>query len=99
MELIKFRGGSYSNIQLLATQEEELNRSLRHANNGCLRCGRRGRFAESCYAKTYSDGHPINDHCHRCGRAGHLASDCFAATDLEGILINQAPRRSSRALS
>lgn len=48
----RVRGGSYSTIQFTAEQQEALKRSLRHAGQKCLKCGRTGHIAVQCYART-----------------------------------------------
>jgi len=52
----KVRGGSYSNIKLTAAQRKSLESQLAHTNDRCARCGRKGHFIASCYAKTHHDG-------------------------------------------
>ena len=55
----KVRGGQYSNCQLSEAQEHELTRTIRHAANHCLQCGREGHYAKNCYARTDTSGRYI----------------------------------------
>lgn len=91
----KVRGGTYTSIILPNYQIMSLERELCSASDLCFRCNRKGHFASSCYANTYSDGSHIDDDededdcrsntwCYRCGRGGHFANNCFAATHFNG---------------
>ncbi len=62
----------------------------------CFRCGRRGHYADECYANTsvgnrkffskrnYSYDDECDLICFRCGRTGHFADSCYAKTTLNG---------------
>lgn len=54
------RGGTYSSIELDEVQYYILQQELRGAADQCLRCGRSGHFASSCYAKTDIDGDTLD---------------------------------------
>jgi predicted GIY-YIG superfamily endonuclease len=45
------RGASYAQMELDETQRETLAREFRSANDACMKCGRSGHFAKSCYSK------------------------------------------------
>lgn len=55
------RGGSYSNPELDEVQECALQQEIRGATDCCMRCGRKGHFTKSCYAKTDVDGDSLDD--------------------------------------
>jgi hypothetical protein len=46
------RGGSYSQMVLGSEQKRAIESELRTAEGACMRCGRMGHFAETCYART-----------------------------------------------
>ena len=45
------RGASYAQMELDETQRETLEREFRSAKDACMKCGRSGHFAKSCYSK------------------------------------------------
>ena len=55
------RGGSYSREVLSRTDIKALSKELRHADGGCLRCGRQSHWATDCYANTDVCGNAISD--------------------------------------
>ena len=55
------RGGRYSQMSLSAADIDSITQEIRHSTDRCLRCGRKGHFQNSCYAKTHADGSPIRD--------------------------------------
>lgn len=55
------RGGKYSQPTLSRQQLAEIQRSLRHNDGMCTRCGRRGHFVSQCYARRDAGGWPIDD--------------------------------------
>lgn len=55
------RGGSYCQKELSEDQEISLQRELDHANNACLRCGRKGHFASKCFARSDVYGNSLSD--------------------------------------
>ena len=69
-------------------------RTSKSTRDSCLRCGRSGHFADTCYAKTDADGDLLSDSsddadsCFRCGRSGHFANACYAKTDVDGDYID-----------
>lgn len=66
----------------------------------CFRCGRKGHYADECYANTsvggkrfYSNRHYYDDdepdlQCFRCGRTGHFADSCYAKTRVNGVPLS-----------
>ena len=44
------RGAAYSQMELDEAQRETLEREFRSAKDACMKCGRSGHFAKSCYA-------------------------------------------------
>jgi predicted GIY-YIG superfamily endonuclease/ribosomal protein L37E len=95
----KVRGGSYCQEVLPDEQISALQIELNHANNNCLRCGRKGHFASNCFAINDSNGTrippraasnlgaaeaPTRGVCYRCGREGHFADECYAKSDMNG---------------
>mmetsp|Transcript_29280 Transcript_29280/g.48394 ORF Transcript_29280/g.48394 Transcript_29280/m.48394 type:complete len:304 (+) Transcript_29280:72-983(+) len=57
----RIRGGSYSKCGMSDHDVDALTKKLWHAENACLRCGRKNHFAISCYAKIDSTGSPIKN--------------------------------------
>ena len=55
------RGGSYSAVELDEVQRHAIQQELRGASDACMRCGRRGHFVGSCYARTDVHGHSLDD--------------------------------------
>jgi len=53
------RGGSYSQMVLGSEQKRAIESELRTAEGSCMRCGRTGHFAETCYARTDVNGSGI----------------------------------------
>lgn len=67
----------------------------------CFRCGRKGHYADECYANTstgnkkfcskrnysYYDEDECDLRCFRCGRAGHFADSCYAKTMVGGTSL------------
>jgi predicted GIY-YIG superfamily endonuclease len=47
----RVRGGSYSQVELSASQRQFLENELRSARNACFRCGLTGHFQEQCTAQ------------------------------------------------
>jgi hypothetical protein len=83
------RGGSYSQIELSYKQKKYLERQIATANNLCFRCGRKGHFANKCYAKTHINGTKLETRiCMRCLRIGHSIDQCYAKTKSNGKKIN-----------
>lgn len=85
------RGGTYSQVDLTASQIKEIKTKIQSANNKCFKCGNSGHFANKCLShaavvnnpKTKAKT-PKTTHCYRCGRASHLSPDCFANVDING---------------
>jgi hypothetical protein len=46
------RGGSYSNVHLTSTQTAMLEKTIRHAESVCFRCGQQNHFANQCDSQT-----------------------------------------------
>ena len=86
------RGGSYVSIDLDPLQKLSIQREIWGATDKCTRCGRKGHFINSCYAKTDVDGDFFESEseseeseentCYRCGRTGHWANNCYAKTHI-----------------
>lgn len=57
----KVRGGSYARIALSRSDVMSLSKELYHAQNACLRCGRRGHWANVCRAVNDIVGNTITD--------------------------------------
>ena len=55
------RGGKYSQLVLSRQQLAEIQRSLRHNDGLCTRCGRQGHFVAQCYARRDAAGEPLTD--------------------------------------
>ena len=53
------RGGAYSCPCLSDAQVSALSHEFGHADNACLRCGRKGHFVAACYAGTHVDGRAL----------------------------------------
>lgn len=53
----------------------------------CVRCGRDGHMAASCYAKKHANGDILLWLCTRCGRAKHNSSNCYARKHIDGHLL------------
>lgn len=85
----RVRGGTYSNVYLSRQKREEIEEKLRHNNDACFRCGRKGHFANTCYSwvPEYESESEAEDSCYRCGRQGHWASECYAKRDVSGRII------------
>ena len=94
------RGGSYTSKHLPEFQKEALAQELNTSENRCFRCGRKGHFANHCYARVHIEGSLLEDSdgdesdedkeddtCFRCGRNGHFANNCYAKTDVNGCWI------------
>lgn len=71
------RGGIYSNENLSFDQQLAILKSIRAANDTCLRCGSVGHFISNCDRKV----------CYRCGDVGHLVEDCKASNHIHGGII------------
>jgi cellular nucleic acid-binding protein len=96
------RGGSYASHELSYLQEEALKREIWGATDSCNRCGRKGHFASSCYAKSDVAGNSLGESeseeevvhvktkgtCYRCGRSGHYSPDCYAARHVKGYELD-----------
>ena len=88
------RGAAYSQMELDETQKETLEREIRSANDACMKCGRSGHFAKSCYARTDVRETVKNvvvvkgGACYRCGNTSHYASDCYARRHVDGYSID-----------
>jgi hypothetical protein len=65
------RGGRYSQVTLSNADIKNIEQEIRHSTDRCLRCGRKGHFRNSCYAKTHTDGSAIE--CD--GRSSHSNFD------------------------
>ena len=93
------RGGSYSQVVLDDAQKSAIQKELRTAEGSCMKCGRMGHFAETCYAKSElvyyssssddddSDDESSDGACFRCGREGHWVSDCYARRHVNGSML------------
>ena len=55
----KVRGGSYSRKIISRQDLKVLCKELFHANNGCLRCGRKSHWSKNCRATTDVCGNPL----------------------------------------
>ena len=55
------RGGSYSAMELSDEEYSLLTKEIWSAKDCCLTCGRKGHFANKCYARTTVDGWEIYD--------------------------------------
>ena len=64
----KVRGGSYSRKIISRQDLKVLCKELFHANNGCLRCGRKSHWAKNCRATTDVCGNPLAASTRRGGR-------------------------------
>jgi predicted GIY-YIG superfamily endonuclease len=53
------RGGSLCQVELSEQSVQELQREMRHANDQCQRCGRKGHFISDCFARTDASGSAI----------------------------------------
>jgi predicted GIY-YIG superfamily endonuclease len=88
------RGASYAQMELDETQRETLEREFRSAKDACMKCGRSGHFAKSCYASTDVRKTVKNvvvekgGACYRCGNTSHYASDCYARRHVHGYSID-----------
>lgn len=101
------RGGSYCNLNLSREDVSALCKELFHANNGCLRCGRRNHWASDCYARIDVVGNTIGGAparkrkrpfgCTRCGRLNHTEEDCYAKKDVDGDLISDSEEGMSES--
>ena len=104
------RGGPYSQVTLTPATESAIAAQLRHDNDECLRCGRRGHFQATCNATTTVRGEVLvddsddengivarNDSCLRCGRRGHGTSSCYASTTENGVAIVNDYCRDTRS--
>jgi len=84
----KVRGGSYVTVTLSEETVATIQREIRTAQDSCLRCGRKGHFVTSCYAKTDGNGKSLKEEkpqsmvCMRCGRDGHTTEDCEYVTTI-----------------
>ena len=54
----KVRGGTYSRVVLPLDQLDELRRKIWHTQGRCCRCGRKGHYQTTCFARTTIDGDP-----------------------------------------
>ena len=54
------RGGSYAQVTIEPHVKKLIETELASANDACFRCGRRGHFASSCFAKTHANGVPLS---------------------------------------
>ena len=52
------RGGPYVSEELEIGQRSEVQRAIWAAKDCCVRCGRKGHFVATCYARTTVDGYP-----------------------------------------
>lgn len=57
----KVRGGSYVEISLNDEQKADLEKKIRSATDACTRCGRKGHFISSCYARTDAKGNELEE--------------------------------------
>jgi predicted GIY-YIG superfamily endonuclease len=55
------RGGSYCSTELSDEQIASIQQEIRGATDCCAKCGRRGHFANKCYAKTDVNGNKLGD--------------------------------------
>jgi predicted GIY-YIG superfamily endonuclease len=98
----KVRGGVHSMLEFSPEKLQALKRTLWHAANACIRCGRPGHFIKSCHETHDVDGERIRDEvdsdseddeempCSRCGRRGHMVSNCYAGTHVDGSRLSAA---------
>ena len=66
----KVRGGSYSRKIISRQDLKVLCKELFHANNGCLRCGRKSHWSKNCRATTDVCGNPLTAAATRRGGGG-----------------------------
>jgi predicted GIY-YIG superfamily endonuclease len=82
------RGGKYSLLTLSQHERAEIERSIRHENDQCLRCGTVGHFVLQCPSlDDTSKSDPVREgkpFCTRCGRNTHYKYDCYARRHLKG---------------
>jgi predicted GIY-YIG superfamily endonuclease len=77
------RGAAYSQMELDEAQRETLQREIRSAKDACMKCGRSGHFAKSCYARTDVCETVKNvvitkwDSCKRCGHSFKTGDTCL----------------------
>jgi hypothetical protein len=57
----RVRGGRFSNIELTQAQLSEIDRSIRHASDACMRCGQMGHFQSQCSALSARELHAFSD--------------------------------------
>jgi len=76
------RGGSYTRQVLPREDIQALLKELWHAGNCCLRCGRAGHWAYSCYARTDVGGNILEDEIAPEDQAAceELAEDAWASS-------------------
>ena len=55
----RVRGGSYSACELSSADLNALRKELWHAQDCCIRCGRRSHYAVQCFAKRDVDGNAL----------------------------------------
>jgi predicted GIY-YIG superfamily endonuclease len=96
------RGGSYSKLILSAIDISSIEQQIRHNNNLCQFCGRKGHFANECFSSALENRSLNIAHrsihqqirsyvgaCFRCGRRGHYVKDCYASTKVDGKYIGK----------
>ena len=83
------RGGSYSQINLDASQVDSLRRELKSASNLCYGCGKGGHYVKECPDRQNREnkGDYGGYICYRCGRRGHMRKNCYARTKLNGEIL------------
>ena len=74
-DIDKVRGGSYARILLSRSDVMSLSKELYHAQNACLRCGRRGHWANVCRALHDIVGNVIAHECITGKKRPHQEDD------------------------
>jgi predicted GIY-YIG superfamily endonuclease len=93
------RGGSFCEPELSDENLVTIDRMINGASDKCFRCGRKGHFVNSCYAKTHINGFSLDESesesesddepiCYRCGRTGHFANKCYARSRIDRFPID-----------
>lgn len=96
------RGGPYVKINLKNSDIIEIERSIFHNDNACMKCGSKEHFAANCdkhdtsshsndstdeYYSEEEDYYHIRGACYRCGRLNHIMRYCHARYTINGKLL------------